>query len=195
MKRRQLLTLPMALALGLGLAGCAGWPGAGGPPSFKVSAEQLQQAMARRFPRRYPVLGLFELHAQTPRLRLLPELNRLGVELVLDLSGPALGRSYTGAFDLDFALRYEASDQTVRAHQLRVNALRFSGLPTHQSELLSAYGPGLAEQSLHEVVLHRLSPQDLGMADRLGLQPGSITVTPEGLVITFVAKPPPGERR
>ncbi|HAL39321.1 MAG TPA: DUF1439 domain-containing protein [Polaromonas sp.] len=187
MKRRLLLTVPIWLALGG--AACSASPGARGQPSYKVSAEQLQQAVARRFPLRYPVGGLLDLKVEAPRLRLLPELNRLGTEMVVEAAGPALGRSYTGTFDLDFALRYEASDQSIRAYQLRVNSLRFSDLPPGPSELLNAYGPALAEQTLHEVVLHQLRPQDLALLDGLGLQPGSITVTPQGLVIGFVAKP------
>ena len=55
--------------------------------------------------------------------------------------------------------------------------------------MLNSYGPALAEQSLLELVLHQLRPQDLALADGLWLQPGSITVTYHGLVIGFVAKP------
>lgn len=186
MKRRLLLTMPLSLALGG--AACSASPVAPGQPSYKVSAEQLQQAVAKRFPLRYPVGGLLDLKVEAPRLRLLPELNRLGTEMVVEAAGPALGRSYTGAFDLDFGLRYEASDQSIRAHQLRVNSLRFVDLPPGPSELLKAYGPALAEQGLNEVVLHKLRPQDLALPDAMGLQPGSITVTPQGLVIGFVAK-------
>lgn len=188
MKRRLLLTAAGGLALGG--AACSAAPGAS-LSGYKVSAEQLQQAVARRFPRRYPVMGgLLDLTLQTPRLRLLPELNRLGTEMVVEAAGPALRRSYTGAFDLDFALRYEASDRTLRAHHLRVNSLHFAELPPGPAEMLNAYGPALAEQSLKEVVLHQLRPQDLALADGLGLEPGSITVTGQGLVIGFVAKPP-----
>lgn len=188
MKRRLLLTVATWLALGG--AACSAAPGAHGQPSYKVSAEQLQQAVAQRFPMQYPVGGLLDLKVQAPRLRLLPELNRLGAEMVVDAAGPALRNSYTGSFDVDFALRYEASDQSIRAHQLRVNSLRLSGLPPGPSALIEAYGPSLAEQTLQEVVVHRLRPQDLALADGLGLQPGSITVTAEGLVIGFVTKPP-----
>ncbi len=187
MKRRLLLTVAVWLAFG-GVA-CSGMLQPAGPPSYKVSAGQLQQALARRFPLRYPVAGLFDLNVLAPRLRLLPELNRLGIEIDVRAAGPALRRSYAGAFDLDFALRYEASDQTIRAHQLRLNSLRFPDLPPDQSELLNAFGPALAEQTLREVVLHQLRPQDLALPDAMGLQPGSITVTSEGLVIGFVAKP------
>ncbi len=188
MKRRLFLTLASGLALGG--AACSALPGGRGQPSYKVSLEQLQQAVARRFPLRYPVAGLLELSVRAPRLRLLPEVNRLGAEMVVEAAGPALGRSYTGGFDLEFALRYEPSDQTVRAHQLRVNSLRFSGLPPGAAESLNAYAGALAEQGLREVVVHQLRPQDLALADAMGLQPGAVTVTPQGLVIGFVAKQP-----
>ena len=187
MKRRLLLTAPLWLALSG--AACSATPGAG-QPSYKVSAGQLQEALARRFPRSYPLGGLLDLTVEAPHLRLLPEQNRLATDMVVLAAGPALGRSYTGALDLDFALRYEASDQSIRAYQLRVNSLRFADLPPGPSELLNAYGPKLAEQSLREVVLHHLKPQDLALPDTMGLQPGSITVTPQGLVIGFVNKTP-----
>lgn len=187
MKRRLLLTAPLWLTVSG--AACSAAPDAPGQSGYKVSAEQLQQAVAKRFPLRYPVGGLLDLNVQAPRLRLLPEQNRLGTEMVVQAAGPALRRSYAGAFDVDFGLRYEASDQSIRAHQLRVNSLRFPDLPPGPSELLNAYGPGLAEQTLQNVVLHQLRPQDLALPDAMGLQPGSITVTPAGLLITFVAKP------
>ena len=46
------------------------------------------------------------------------------------------------------------------------------------------------EQSLREVTLHQLRPQDTAMFDGLGLQPGPITVTAKGLTVAFVGKPP-----
>ncbi len=181
MKRRQwLLSLPTALVLAAASAQAQ--------PSYTVTTAQLQQAVAEKFPMRYPVGGLLALTLQPPRLRLLPEQNRLGTVMVLDATGPALSRSETGNFDVDFALRYEASDQSIRAHKLKVNSLSLSGLPPGPAALLQAYGPSLAEQSLLEVVLHKLQPKDLMLADGLGLEPGAITVTARGLVIGFVPK-------
>ena len=145
--------------------------------------------MAQRFPLRYPVQGLLNLDLQPPTLSLLPAQNRLRAAMVVDAAGPALNRSHRGTFDLDFALRYEASDRTLRAHQLRIDRLRFPSLQPSVVELLNTYAPALAEQSLREVVLHRLQPQDLRMADAMGMQPGAITVTDAGLVIGFVLKP------
>ncbi|MBC7608552.1 MAG: DUF1439 domain-containing protein [Polaromonas sp.] len=186
MKRRLLLRASTQLVTGsatLLMLACAH-----AQPSYKVSGAQLQQALAKRFPRRYPVGGLLELEAQVPRLRFMTEQNRLGVELPMLAAGPVLRRNYNGIFDLDFALRFEASDLSIRAHQLRVNSLQFEGLPPQTSVLLAAYGPALAEQALQGAVLHQLRPQDLALPDSMGLQPGSITVTEQGLVIGFVTK-------
>ena len=189
MNRRLLLKASIQLTLGSAAFFMLGHTRA--QPSYRVSGAQLEQALGKRFPRRYPMGGLLDLEAQVPRLRFMTEQNRLGVEVPMLAAGPALRRSYNGIFDLDFALRFEASDLSIRAHQLRVNALQFEGLPPQTSAVLAVYGPSLAEQSLQDVVLHQLKPQDLALPDGMGLQPGSINVTAQGLVITFVQKQTP----
>lgn len=157
-------------------------------PQYKVSAAALQVAVAQRFPLRYPVAGLMNLDVQVPTLRLLPALNRLNAEMVVEAAGPALNRSHQGTLNVEFGLRYEAADHTVRAHQLRLVRLQFPTLQPGVVALLNTYGPALAAQTLQEVVLHTLRPQDLALPDGLGMQPGSITVTDEGLTIGFVPK-------
>lgn len=180
MKRRVVVAV-ICLVLGLSRAAAQ--------PSYKVSAEQLQRVLSERFPMRHQVEGLLNFDVQAPRLRLLPEQNRIASEMLVDVAGPALRRSYSGAMDLDFELRYEPADQSIRAHRLQVHSMRLSGLPPRTAEMLEAYGPKLAEQALHEVVLHRLRPQDLALADTMGLQPTTITVTSQGLVVGFETKP------
>lgn len=157
-------------------------------PKYTVSSAQMQAAVASRFPLRYPLGGLLELTLQAPALRLLPDVNRLGTVMGVDAAGPLLGRPATGSFDVDFALRYEASDMTIRAYRLKVNSLRIQGLPPEAAMLLNAYGGQLAEQALLEVVVHKLEPKDLALADTMGLEPGTITVTAQGLSIDFVNK-------
>lgn len=158
-------------------------------PSYTVSVERLQREVAQRFPLRYPVAQLLDLNIQAPQLQLLPQQNRINANMAVEATGPLLRRGHSGAFDVDFALRYEASDNTIRAYQLNFQNLRISGLTPQASELLNAYGPALTKQTLQEVVLHQFRREDLTMADALGMQPDSITVTDKGLVIGFVPKP------
>ena len=188
MRRRSLLFRAGACPLALGTLALLGAHAAQAQPGYTVSAEQLQEAVAQRFPLRYPIAGLVDVDVQTPRLSLLPDSNRLGAAFPLSAAGPALRRSHSGMLEVEFALRYEASDRSLRAHQLRLVRLDFPSLRPEVVALLNGYGPGLAEQSLREVVLHRLRPQDLGLLDGMGLQPGAITVTPKGLSIAFVGK-------
>ena len=158
-------------------------------PRYTVSAEQLQQSVAQRFPIRYGVPGLVDLDIEPPQLHLLQQHNRMRAQMAVAASGPALDRAQRGTFDVEFALRYEPADRTIRAHQLQFRNLQLPGLTPQASDLLNVYGPAMAAQALQEVVLHRLRPQDLAMADSLGMRPDSITVTDQGLVIGFVFKP------
>jgi hypothetical protein len=160
-----------------------------GPAGHRVSTAQLQRLLTQRFPLRYPVPGLLNLDLQTPQLTMLPEQNRLRAAMPVVAAGPALHQAHQGSFDLDFALRYEASDRSVRAHRLRLGRLRFPTLQAPVVALLDTYAPALAEQALGEVVLHQLQPQDLKAIDAIGMQPGAVTVTKDGLVIGLVPKP------
>lgn len=187
MRRRAVLA---ACAVLLAAAGCSASPHAAGQPGYTVSAGQLQRAIGERFPIRHRVEGLLDFDVQAPRLRLLPEHNRVATQFVIEVAGPALRRSYTGELDIDFALRYESSDRSIRAHQLQLRAMRLFGLPERSADVLELYGPKLADEALGEVVLHRLRPKDLALADAMGLQPATITVVPHGLVIGFEMKQP-----
>ena len=190
LQRRRFLSTATGGLLALGGAALLVGRGAQAQPSYTVPLAQLQELVAQKFPRSVPVQGLLDLTVHAPRLRLLPEVNRLGAAMAVDAAGPALRRSHAGMFDVEFALRYEASDRTLRAHQLQLGRLEFPTLRPAVTEILNAYGPLLAEQSLREVTLHQLRPQDTAVFDGLGLQPGPITVTAKGLTVAFVGKPP-----
>jgi hypothetical protein len=184
MQRRKSL---IAVARGslLIVAGCWSF-GTYAQPSYRISREQLQQVLAERFPLRYAARGLLDLLIRQPQLRLLPEQNRIATELPIEVAGPALGRSYSGFIDLDFALRYEASDRTLRAHRIRVHSVRLPGLARDAAALIDAYARAATERALLEVVVHRLRPADLALADTMGFAPGDIVVEPGGLLIQFV---------
>lgn len=160
------------------------------PRNVVVSAEKLQQALAQRFPRQYPVAGLLQLQLQAPTLRLLPETNLIKTQLTARLTGPVLKQSYDGRMEVDFALRYAAADRTLRAERITVHRLELDGLPPAMAEMLSTYGSAIAEQALAELVLYQMQDKDLALIDSLDMQPGAMRVTPQGLEIALERKPP-----
>lgn len=164
-------------------------PAAAAAPRYTVPREEIELAARERFPLRYAVSQLVSLTVQPPRIGLKPEANRLNADMAVQASGPLLGRAYAGRLDVDFGLRYEPKDRTLRAHGLQIRTLDFPDLPPEAALLLSQYAPQIARQSLGEVVLHTLKPEDLALPDGLGLQPGTITVTDRGLAVELVPKP------
>ena len=187
MRRRQLVCA--GLLLGSGAVGAQD-----ALPRFTVPLDLLQTEVAKRFPLRYPVAGLVNIDLAAPLLGLLPEHNRMRAQMPVTAAGAALARSQQGNFTVDFALRYEHSDRSLRAHQLKVYRFRFPGLPPEAVEMLNSYAPALAEQALREVVLYQLQPKEAAMADLLGLQPGRITVTGQGLLVELANKAPQTEK-
>lgn len=185
MMRRLFLTSSAAGAIGAALAPLRV---AVSQPRYIVSAQQLRHAVAQRFPLRYAVRGLLQLTVREPELTLLPDVDRVAALMVIAVEGPALARASTGEFDVDFALRYERGDQSIRARGLRVLSLRVAGLQPPYPALLDAVRDVLAQQAFGEVVLHRLGQKELGLADTMGLEPDTITVSPDGLVIVFAPR-------
>jgi hypothetical protein len=159
-------------------------------PTYKVSARQIQAMLAQRFPLRYEVAGFIDLNIQQPQLRFMPAANRLGGEFIIETSGPALRRAYAGQVDLDFALRYEPRDMSIRAHGIRVHSVRVPGLPRDAAALIDVYARESAEAALVEVIVHQLRSADLAVSDAMGLEPGAITVMPDAVLIGFVPRQP-----
>lgn len=177
------------------IAAFAGWPAmrllAGEPqprPRHKVSAATLFEALSRRFPLRMGVAGLLDVQVSAPRLLLLPARNRIGAALLAQLGGAQLPAGRAGEMDVVFALRYEPSDRTLRAHEAEVLDVRWPGLPPEGMQALRSVLPSMTRQ-LGEIVLHQLSPGDLALPDTMGFEPGDIEVADDGVVIFFRPKP------
>lgn len=164
------------------------------PSSVSVSSAKLQEMVAKRFPKQFPVAGLLQLSLTSPTLAMLPERNALNALIPVELGGKVLKEVYSGMLNVDFALRYEPSDRTLRAHQIKVNSLEMNGLAPAMSDMLATYTNALAEQALGQVVLYQLQDKDLALVDALAMEPGAITVTPQGLTIALVQKASSGKR-
>ncbi len=186
-RRRWLLGAGAAavIALTAGLRPAAAGMGISG---YTVSLAELLAMLSERFPRSFPLAGLATLELQSPGLALRPETNRLRARLPATLSGQAVGKPHQGALEVEFGLRYEPKDSTLRAHNIAVQKLEIEGLDPVAAALLHAWAPRLAKRALGEVVLHRLEERDLALLHGLSLQPGAITVTEQGLSIAFESR-------
>lgn len=172
----------VVLLAALLLAACASVP-----RTVDVSLEQLHAAVAKRFPHNERLLQLLDVQVTAPQLQLLPESNRLRVELAVAAANRVLPRPLRGELAVSFAPRYEPADATVRMAQVRVERFELPGVPEPARRELQRLGPAIAEKALEDAILHALRPEELARAQ--GWTPGELRVTASGLRITL--QPPP----
>ncbi|MES2482530.1 MAG: DUF1439 domain-containing protein [Pseudomonadota bacterium] len=177
------------------LSALACWPAAsllaqeGAPrPRHKIGAAQLHEALSGRFPVRFMLGSLLEVEVSAPRLLLLSARDKLGAGLVVQVGGMQMQPMPPGEIDLVFALRYEASDQTVRARHPEILALRWPGLPAATLQQLQRSLYPVMREAVGEFVLHKFVPRDLVLADTMGFEPESFRVVDDGVVIVFGPK-------
>lgn len=175
--RRHLLVS----ALLLPLAGCQTLQP--GPRPIDISERKLMQLMAQRFPLRQRHLGLVDLTLDQPRLRLMPQEDRIGTELNYRVGTLVPGLpAMQGVMGLSYGLRFEASDRTLRLTQVRLEKLGVEGLSAAQADQVRQLaGSLLAGELLQEMVVHQLKAEDLDAVGRRGYRPGALKVVPGGL--------------
>lgn len=173
------------------LAGIAGWSATGAlaqddapRPRQRISARELDRALADRFPLVLGLPGVFDARLDVPRLRLMPGRQRLGATLPVTARDVA-GTAHGGEVDAVFALRYEAADRTLRATDVQVAAVRSAELRPEELIAWRSLLGDLIREGMPEIVLHRFQPGDLALADALGVEPERIEVTADGLVVWF----------
>jgi hypothetical protein len=168
--------------LALLVAGCAG---VGGPRVITLTEAELSHLIEQRFPFDRRVAEVFDVRVQAPRVRMLPQSNRLATEFDVAASDRLFGRALRGSIALDYALRYDERDPAIRLTQVHVSRLALDGTSAQTQAVLERVGALLAEQALDDLAIYRFKPEDLRAAAGIGLAPGAVTVTTRGVEITL----------
>jgi hypothetical protein len=191
-RRVVLRTIAAASALWAGvlallalLSGCAGLIGT---HDVDISESQLTLLMARQFPMERKVMEVIDLDIANPVLTLIPQDNRVGTELDVTAVDRLFGTTATGHVKLDYGLRFQPSDHTIRMTQVRVRELTLASGSSNLHGAAQRIGGLVAENALENLVLYRMKPAQADEMDRLGLVASPITVTPQGLHMSVSPK-------
>jgi hypothetical protein len=163
------------------LSGCASLIGT---HDVDISESQLALLMARQFPMERKVMEVIDLDITNPVLTLMPESNRVGTELDVSAVDRLFGSAAMGHVKLDYALRFQPSDHTIRMTQVRVRDLTLSSGSSSLRGAAQRIGGLVAENALDNLVLYRMRPSQADEMDRLNLVASPITVTAQGLHMT-----------
>lgn len=169
-----------AAAAGLVLTGCA----ALSPRQIEISEARLLEAFSQRFPLNLRLLDSIDVLAVSPRLKLLPERNRLATEIDVSAGRGLLGRALQGTIGLTYGLRFETSDATVRLDQVQVERIELAGVQGMQQGPGGRLAAALAEEMLRDFVVYRLKPAEAALLQHAGFKP-QLRVRPGGLSIAL----------
>ena len=160
------------------LSGCTSLIGA---HDVNISESQLALLLARQFPMERKVLEVIDLNITNPQIELIPQGNRVGTELDVTALDRLFGSSAMGHVKLDYGLRFQPSDHTIRMTQVRVRELTLSSGSNNLRGASQRIGGLVAENALENLVLYRMKPAQADEMDRLNLVASPITVTAQGL--------------
>jgi hypothetical protein len=190
MKRRTLHLGAAGLAT-VAAAASLGCAGLGGPPTVTLSERELAALLTQSLPVDRRLAEVFDVTLSRPRLRLLPERNRLAAEIAVQARERVLGVAWRGTLDFDAALRWEPRDHSVRLAQVRVNDLRSDGaMPDAATRGAERLAGAIVERVIEDLSLYALPAERAEPLRRNGLAPGAVTVTPRGVEITFAPRAP-----
>ena len=182
--RRRVAAVAGLLLVPIFVAGCLPLFG---PRTVEVPQARLQELIERRFPLKKRVLDAIELTVDAPHLTLQPESNRIGVELALNAtSDGVVGSVLGGTLLVSQGLRFEASDNTVRLTDVRVERFAIDGIPGPWQRQVDRLGKPLARALLEGQVLYALRPKDIAGLEGRGVRPAELRVTSSGLAITLL---------
>jgi len=159
-----------------------------GPRSVVFSEAELQQMLERKFPLDRRLLEVMEVQVSQPRLSLLPERDRLALDLQADATDRLFASAFHGRLALESGLRLDPQDGSIRLSQVRVTTFTLDkdGVPPRLP--LQRLGAVLAEKVLEDTVIHQLKPEQMERLTRAGYRPGQIDITPAGIVISVVPR-------
>lgn len=179
--RRRLLTALLALPW-LGASGCASAQLR--PFEQLVSSATLLAQLSKRFPYTQSIAGdLVTLELRNPKLRMLPDVNRIATVVALKLSSPLLGGGVPGTLEVDWRPRFEPADKTVRMADVLVRSVQLEGVPAEYAKWLDRNAPRLASKLLNDQVLYTLTDRDTAALAAFGWQLGAFQVVPQGLKV------------
>ncbi|MCX4160970.1 MULTISPECIES: DUF1439 domain-containing protein [Paraburkholderia] len=186
-RRRFLLTAWAATAVSVSLAACASSTFPFIPSHYTFSQQQVQDAVQRKFPYQHTMSQLFDVALKNPVVGLLPDTNRISVQLDAHLASPFLQQPVDGVFTLSSQLAYDSASHSVVLVSPHVDNVNVSSGAQAYSQQINAAAGLLATQLLTNYPIYTFKPEQLQFAG-VHYEPGTITILTNGIRVQIVEK-------
>ena len=181
--RRRLVLAPLAAAAAAAAAtGCASLVA---PDHIDVSQARMQESLGKRFPVARHLADGLDFTIAAPLLTMRPEADRIAVECAVTGGEALFMRPLKGVLLASCGLVFDAVEHSVRPSEVRVELVRFEGLPRNLGRAVERLGRPLAEGWLAQQPIYVLRPVDIERLQAAGRVPDAIRVTAAGVSIAL----------
>ncbi|AOJ30777.1 DUF1439 domain-containing protein [Burkholderia metallica] len=185
-RRRFLAATVGAIGVTLSLAACAStFPFI--PDHYTFSRGDVQKAVARKFPYQKTVAQVVDVSLANPAVNLLPDQNRVAVQLDAHFASPFLRAPVSGKFTVSGQLAYDAPTRSVVLRSPAVDSLALDGDAQMYAQQVGAAAGLLATQLLTNYPIYTFKPEQLQFAG-VNYEPGTITILTNGIRVAIVEK-------
>jgi len=186
-RRTFVLAAVSAATAGMSLAACATATFPFIRDHYTFSRQQVQDAVARKFPYEHSVSQLFDVALTNPVVALDPDRNRVAVRLDARLASPLLRAPVSGAFTVSSELAYDAARRSIVLRAPSVGRVEASGDAAPYAQQISAVAALVATQLLDGYPVHTFEPDQLQFAG-VHYEPGTITILSNGIRVQVIEK-------
>jgi hypothetical protein len=157
------------------------------PDHYTFSTQQVQEAVARKFPLQRTASQIFDVVLSNPVVGMAPDRNRVTVRVDARLATPFMPNPVAGAFTLSTQLAYDAPSRSVILVSPSVDDAQFTGDAAQYNQQIASVGAQLAAQLLDRYPIHTFRPEELQFAG-VSYEPGTITVLTNGIRVQIAEK-------
>lgn len=184
---RAISALGAAANLAVPLAACSSTTFPFIPDHYTFSQQQVQDAVARKFPYRRTMSQVLDVALAHPVVGFEPDANRLTVRLDAHLASPFLQQPVDGAFTLSSRLEYDSASHAVVLRAPSVESVEVGGDARAYRQQIEAAGGLVATQLLDGYPIYTFKPEQLQFAG-VNFEPGTITILTNGIRVQIVEK-------
>ena len=165
--------LLMLLIVTISLGGCGSVPFVSG--EVRMSADELTERMARRFPVEKSVAGLLDITLANPRVGLSEADNRLTTDFMVELKLPLTGKKLAGTLRISGRPDYVPETRSLFLRDAKVDRIRVDNMTDSLSVALARTTSLIAREVMEDKPLHSFKAEEFAKY--------GVRYTPERIVV------------
>ena len=166
--------------IGLVLGGCSSIPFVSG--EVKMSADELTQRMAKRFPVEKSIAGLLDVTLANPRVALSEADNRITTDFMVDLRLALTNKKLAGTVKISGRPEYVPETRSLFLRDAKVDRIRVDNMSDSLSAAVAKATSSIARDMLEDKPLHVFKPEEFSKFG-VGYVPERIVVRGDSLVL------------